>query len=273
MPSNWRIAAARVLSTLPPARATVGRSAADPRRRLQETAESLLEQRSPGGGARLPGAAAGRAAVVMDVQTERCWSRRRRPASIPNLFVAGDSAAVEGLLRAENDPLFNRAVRMAIPPGSVFKIITAAALLDSGTIHPGEPFHCRGYLRSPDRLRCAVYQRHGVGHGEVALADALSASCNVYFLHHAGQLGWGPDHRQWRFDWGGQPGSTCRRRRQPLPMPRPVPEGETDRWAELPAIGRGDLDATPIQIADDRRGGQRRQVVTRTWSADTAGRG
>ncbi len=32
-------------------------------------------------------------------------------------------------------------------------------------------------------------------------------------------------------------------------MPRPVPEGETDRWAELPAIGQGDLDATPIQIA------------------------
>ena len=243
----------RVLSTYRRREPTVGRDLlltldAD----LQETAEALLEQALARRRARLPGArAAGGAAVVMDVQTGAVLVAASAPGFDPNLFVAGDSAAVEGLLRAENDPLFNRAVRMAIPPGSVFKIITAAALLDSGTIHPGERFHCRGYLRSPDRLRCAVYQRHGVGHGEVALADALSASCNVYFLHHAGRLGWAAiADWAWRFGLGRPtgidlPGEASGR----LPMPRPVPEGETDRWAELPAIGQGDLDATPIQIA------------------------
>ena len=45
-----------------------------------------------------------------------------------------------------------------------------------------------GYLKQPDRQRCAVYVRHGTGHGDVTLADALAESCNVYFFHHAEKL-------------------------------------------------------------------------------------
>ena len=106
-----------------------------------------------------------------------------------------------------------------------------------------------------------------MGHGEVALADALSASCNVYFLHHAGRLGWAAiADWAWRFGLGRPtgidlPGEASGR----LPMPRPVPEGETDRWAELPAIGQGDLDATPIQIARMIAAVVRRHRH-RTWS-------
>jgi len=142
-------------------------------------------------------------------------------------------------------------VQMALPPGSVFKVVTAAALLEAGSLRPGEPLHCRGYLRTPDRLRCAVYKRHGVGHGEVALSDALCESCNVYFFTHAGRVGLDAI-----FDWAGRfglgrptgidlPGEVGGR----LPLPRPVPEGEIDRRAELPAVGQGSVTATPIQIA------------------------
>ena len=83
------------------------------------------------------------------------------------------------MLRDPACPLFDRVRQMAIPPGSVFKIVTAVALLESAGVDPEEPFFCRGYLEKPDRLRCTIYRREGIGHGNVSLADALCASCNV----------------------------------------------------------------------------------------------
>ena len=77
---------------------------------------------------------------------------------------------------------------MALPPGSVFKTVTAVALLESAGLDPAATFYCQGYLKLPDRQRCEVYVRHGTGHGDVTLADALAESCNVYFLHHAENL-------------------------------------------------------------------------------------
>jgi len=74
---------------------------------------------------------------------------------------------------------------MAIPPGSVFKIVSAIALLESRTLDARQSMDCQGYLTHPDGLRCAIYGRYGIGHGPVNLSDALAFSCNVYFFHHA----------------------------------------------------------------------------------------
>ncbi len=93
------------------------------------------------------------------------------------------------MLNDARRPLFDRAARMAIPPGSVFKPLTAVALLEHGVVEPGETFDCQGYLDEPERWRCQIFRHTGVGHGEVTLADALAQSCNVYFFHHAADLG------------------------------------------------------------------------------------
>src|SRR5260370_460084 len=97
-------------------------------------------------------------------------------------------AAIERPWSDPRHPLLDRAIQMAIPPGSVFKTVTALALLDAQAFDPARPFDCQGYLDSPDGRRCMIYRRYGIGHGPVTLVDALAQSCNVYFFHHADRL-------------------------------------------------------------------------------------
>src|SRR5262249_51432433 len=139
-----------------------------------------------------------------------------------------------------------RAVQMALPPGSVFKVISAAALLDRG-IQPDAPYECQGYLHQADALRCAVYRRFGIGHGPVTMEDALARSCNVYFFHYAEQIGVMP-----LVDWAGRLGlgkPTC------VDLPGEVsgnvpPVATANEATSRPdplmvCIGQGPITATP----------------------------
>ena len=103
----------------------------------------------------------------MEVDTGRFCAAASAPAFDPNLFVRGTSEELAALLADKSHPLFDRVCRMAIPPGSTFKVLTAVALLESAAVSPEEPFSCQGYLHQPDRQRCEIYVRQGVGHGEV----------------------------------------------------------------------------------------------------------
>ncbi len=69
-----------------------------------------------------------------------------------------------------------------ISAGSVFKIVTAAALVESRIIDPRKRFNCRGYLHDPGSLRCEIFKRRGIGHGTIDFYGALTQSCNVYFF-------------------------------------------------------------------------------------------
>ncbi|MFY8147023.1 MAG: penicillin-binding transpeptidase domain-containing protein, partial [Rhodobacter sp.] len=80
----------------------------------------------------------------------------------------------------ENDhrPLANKSVQGAYPPGSTFKMVTALAALEAGTITEQTTVYCPGYLEfGGRRFHC---WKHG-GHGTVALERALKGSCDVYF--------------------------------------------------------------------------------------------
>ena len=159
------------------------------RPRLQKTAERLLDdalRRRTVVGAKPK--LAGGAIVVMDAHNGELLTLASAPRFDPNDFSGGHSARVDIILKTPSRPMFDRSVSMAIPPGSVFKIVTAAALLEENVATADEQFECQGYLESPDRLRCAIYRRHGIGHGRVTLADALAQSCNVYFFHYATRL-------------------------------------------------------------------------------------
>ena len=221
---------------------------------LQRAAESLLasalERRAILSAETEP---AGGAILVMDVQSGQILAAASAPSFDPNVFAGGEGSEVQALLSGAAHPLFDRTVKMAIPPGSVFKIVTAAALLQKRAVDPQETFYCRGYLHEPDRRRCAVYVRHGVGHGDVTLPGALCESCNVYFFQHAGQLGPEPlVHWALRFGFGlptgvdlpGEASGT-------LPTPATIPELEGHGWrtadTEELAIGQGSLEVTPLQ--------------------------
>ncbi|MHC4402312.1 MAG: penicillin-binding transpeptidase domain-containing protein [Planctomycetota bacterium] len=200
------------------------------------------------------GPPSGGAIVVMEIHSGQLLTVASAPDFDPNLFAGGNGAELEALLSDPADPLFPRAIKMAIPPGSVFKTVSAVALLEASRLDPDAAFTCRGYLHDPSRQRCAVYTRRGVGHGELTLSDALSESCNVYFFHHAGPLGLGPlVDWAWRFGFGRTtgvdlPGEASGR----LPTPATLRRLEGRGWhtadTRALAIGQSALEVTPLQI-------------------------
>ncbi len=69
----------------------------------------------------------------------------------------------------------NRALQAAVP-GSIFKVVTAAAALEAGVTSPEEKFYCSGQFGKYG-LSCP----HGKGHGPLTLAEGFAVSCNTVF--------------------------------------------------------------------------------------------
>jgi penicillin-binding protein 2 len=223
---------------------------------LQRAAESMLDhalrRRGSADAHELPRPVGG-AILVMNVATGEILAAASAPRFDPNLFENSRSEELQQLMTDDGHPLFDRTIKMAIPPGSVFKIVSAIALLETGAVDADEPFECQGYLEHPDRQRCYIYQRYGVGHGELSLRDALAQSCNVYFFHFAGRMGARP-LANWaqRLGLGAQSGIDL-----PDEAAGHVPQPDVrDRKhnvrsyaeAQALAIGQSSLTVTPLQI-------------------------
>ena len=95
-------------------------------------------------------------------------------------------------------PLLNHAVNVLVPPGSVFKIVTASGVLEEGVIDPDRKIMDPGKITIrdtyyPNDLGLArdfvCWKRSG--HGLVDFITAIAQSCNVYFYKVGG--GYGPD--------------------------------------------------------------------------------
>jgi penicillin-binding protein 2 len=126
--------------------------------------------------------------VAMDSRTGEILALVSHPAYDPNLFSAGISREEWLALVSEEKgrPLQNRSLQNQYPPGSVFKLVTALAALQEGTITPETAFPCAGGVQLGDRyFRC---WKKG-GHGTVALHQALVHSCDSYFYRVGERLG------------------------------------------------------------------------------------
>ena len=223
---------------------------------LQSSAEGLLDAacrpRTAGTGSAEVASAIGGAIVVLDVDSGELLAAASAPRFDPQAFARGDAEALGRLLRSPRHPLVDRVTRMAIPPGSVFKTLSAIALVESQACDPDAPFECQGFLHEPDRQRCQIFRQQGIGHGSVTLSAALAESCNVYFFHHASELGPEP-LVAWatRFGFGKPTGIDL-----PDEAPGNLPQSSSDdprtqrlALAQSLAIGQGTLTATPLQVA------------------------
>ena len=115
------------------------------------------------------------AAVVLDVKSGGVLAM----ASTPEF----DQNNVQEYMTDGNDELLNKATQGEYPPGSVFKIITAAAALEQG-ISPQKKFSCGGSVSLGDVvIGCETGGENG--HGEIGLEDAFALSCNSYFVQLA----------------------------------------------------------------------------------------
>ncbi len=85
----------------------------------------------------------------------------------------------------------NKAVSDTYYPGSVFKMVTASALLDSGTVTENTTYICTGsHVPSTgvDPIACWV---GSPGHGEVTVREGITYSCNPYFMQASAHMGAG----------------------------------------------------------------------------------
>ncbi|WP_440111884.1 peptidoglycan D,D-transpeptidase FtsI family protein [Paenibacillus sp. QZ-Y1] len=76
----------------------------------------------------------------------------------------------------------NRAVQGAVP-GSIFKIVTAAAALEYHAVSRGETFHCGGEW---GKYGLSCWKEHG--HGTLNLEQGFAESCNIVFAETARRL-------------------------------------------------------------------------------------
>ncbi len=126
-------------------------------------------------------------AVVMDIETGDILCMASTPAFDPNDFVSGISQAkYDQLLQNEDAPLYHKAYDGVYPPGSTFKMVVAAAALESGAMKPEDRVFCRGHTWFGGRnFHC--WKRGG--HGSMDLRLGIKHSCDVYFYEAARRTG------------------------------------------------------------------------------------
>jgi penicillin-binding protein A len=130
---------------------------------LQELAYQELSASSTGRGS----------VVALNPQTGEILAMATSPSFDPNNI---DENYPE-LANAENAPLVDRATQSLYPPGSVFKVITAAAALEAG-VRPEDKFFDSGAYELPGYT---VHNFQDKDYGEVTFTRALAYSINVVF--------------------------------------------------------------------------------------------
>lgn len=131
--------------------------------------------------------AKGGAVVVIDVRTGGVRAMASSPAFDPNVFARGiTSRDWAALLANPDNPLTNRVIQSAFPPGSVFKVVTAAAALDSGVTTADEVFNDTGSYSLNGWL---FYGWDPKGLGRLKLADAIAMSSDPTFYELGRRLG------------------------------------------------------------------------------------
>lgn len=188
---------------------------------IQEIAEEALDKNKNSG-----------AVVVEDVRTGEILAM----ASRPNF----DPYNIKG---AAQDALVNKALR-DVSPGSLFKIVVAAAALDTGKADLDTEFRCDGYVKvSGHVFRCDV---HKEGVGFLDMRQAFAVSCNSYFIQLAQLVG----------------GDEIIRYARAFGLGRLIEGIPDQQMGLLPAkdeyagpgignlaLGQGKVEATPLQIA------------------------
>jgi penicillin-binding protein 2 len=213
---------------------------------LQQVAEQSL-------GAR-PGAV-----VALDPRTGEVLAMVSRPTPDANDFAVRISADEWKSLNDDPlHPLLNRAIQAQLAPGSVFKIVTATAMLEDHVPEEGFKTFCPGYGTFFGRqYHCWVYyaKTGPRTHGVLSLHDAILKSCDVFFYNVGMRLGID------RLSYYGSKLGIGRKTGIDLPSEEPglMPSQE---WVERVfhrkwyagevisvATGQGAVTSTPLQLA------------------------
>lgn len=109
----------------------------------------------------------------------------------PNIYILNNDEnrqkRREIVLNTRETPLINRAIQAVYPAASVFKTVTATAVINEKIFSPNDKYYCSGIFRvGIDTKKCWVYP---AGHGSEDLLGAIKDSCDVYFYNVAPKVG------------------------------------------------------------------------------------
>lgn len=219
--------------------------------KIQEAAEKALGETQKAG-----------AVVALDPRSGEILAYASAPPFDPNWFLYTRGEALENqtdpteLLNRGDLPLFNRPIQGTYPPGSIFKIITTAAALESKKISLTAAEQCPGYFWIGDganskKILCWKHK----GHGSMTLEEALINSCNVFYIHLG--LKTGPDALEAmakKFGLGKPTGAAFPGEKSGIIPGRSMFKTSKRRWFDGDtanmAIGQGTVLFTPMQAAE-----------------------
>ena len=161
--------------------------------KLQEVAETALKnniEKIRNGGFSNRYDAKGGCVAVIDVHSGEILAMASCPDYDPNSWVGGISVADYNKIK-ENNALFNKAVSGSYAPGSIFKMVTALAGLETGAISTTEKINDTGiYTKYRDyQPRCWYYNSYHRGHGYLNVSGAIEKSCNYFFYETGNRMG------------------------------------------------------------------------------------
>jgi penicillin-binding protein 2 len=205
-------------------------------RRIQEAAERAMEGHAG-------------SVVVMDPRSGDVLAMVSTPAFEIDRFTGTiDREAWIQLIKDPAHPMLNRTVQSQYAPGSVFKIVVAAAGLQETKLAPMDQVHCRGDFTVGGHT---FKDWKKEGHGTVDLRRAIVQSCNVYFYQAGLRVGMDQIVKYARaFGLGGATGIE-------LPGEKigliPGRSGRKRTWhageTVNVSIGQGTVLVTPMQVA------------------------
>ncbi|WP_406392173.1 peptidoglycan D,D-transpeptidase FtsI family protein [Streptomyces sp. NBC_00887] len=214
------------------------------------------------------------AVAALDPATGRILALVSSPSYDPEVLSGTGSSVTDAwarLNRSASQPMLNRAIRQTYPPGSAFKIVTAAAALDDRVVTDPDaatdtpsPYVLPGTSTTlPNEAR---------GCAKASLAEAIRVSCNTVMAHLGVEVGLdGMLEAVGRFGFNDND----------LKIPSRVARSNfdsdmSDDQLALSSIGQFDTTATPLQMAmvasAVANGGDLRRphLVDRTTDADGA---
>ena len=193
------------------------------------------------------------AVAVWNPNNGRILSLVNSPSFDPNIFINPDkkkNKIIKDIFSSKLYPMVNRNIQAEYPIGSLFKIVTAVAALETNSIGKSQVFNCPGSFKLGGRIfRC--WEKSG--HGNLNIIGALKHSCNVFFYKSGIKVGVDNLSKYAkRFGFGRRTGINLPYEAEGLvPSRQWKLKTKAESWYEgetvIFAIGQGYLLVTPLQ--------------------------
>nr|WP_246283592.1 penicillin-binding protein 2 [Nocardioides perillae] len=211
------------------------------------------------------------AVVALEPGTGKVLAMVSSPSFDPNRLASHDLGAVtqayEELEAREDQPLLNRAIQTTLPPGSTFKLVTAAAALEEGLYELGDQVPGGDTYQLPLTSGPTGLLDNGgrsCGSETVSFTQAVANSCNTTFLAMADELGVEALQDQAEaFGFNAEYLDAL-----PAQAESRFPGDLDQAQTALAGIGQSDVAATPLQMAMVAAGIANDGVVMKPYLVD-----